>query len=154
MIRRTGSEEGAALPVLQPIHLKSAKLPGSSYNNETITITEKTMVELDRLLLLPGALAAFKFSDRGELIEHQVAPGSVMTDAVLDLISHVCVANLSIATMQARGWEAMTGMTGFYPVQGFTVVGMDWSTVIQGQHGVVLENGKADFQAAYAALNA
>ncbi len=112
------------------------------------------MVELDRLLLLPGALAAFKFSDRGELIEHQVAPGSVMTDAVLDLISHVCVANLSIATMQARGWEAMTGMTGFYPVQGFTVVGMDWSTVIQGQHGVVLENGKADFQAAYAALNA
>ncbi|MGF1643764.1 MAG: DUF2173 family protein [Thiotrichales bacterium] len=112
------------------------------------------MVDLDRLLQLPGTIAAFEFSDRGELVNHKAAPGSVMTDAVLDLISHVCVANLSIATMQARGWEAMTGMAGFYPVQGFTIIGVDWSTVIQGRHGVVLENAKADYQAAYAALNA
>lgn len=111
------------------------------------------MAELERLLELPGAVAAFEFSDRGELVRHQTRADSKLDRMVLDLLSHVCVANLSIATMQARGWEAMTGMVGFYPIQGFTVVGVDWSTVVQGSRGVVLENDKADFQAAYDALN-
>ena len=54
--------------------------------------------------------------------------------------------------MQARGWESSTGQGGFYPVQGFTLVGLEFSTVGNGERGVVLRNDSADFEAAYAAL--
>ena len=112
------------------------------------------MADLDKLLSLPGALAVFEFTDRGELSSCQTTDGADLDKSVLDLLSHVCVANLSIATMQARGWEQVTGMTGFYPVAGFTMIGMDWSTVMHGTTGIVFENDKADFEAAYAAFEA
>jgi len=110
------------------------------------------MPNLDRLLSLPGAIAAFEFSDRGELLSSKRTDGGELTDTVLDLLSHVCVANISIATMQARGWERMTGAEGFYPIQGFTMVGLEWSAVTYGNFGVVLTNADADYEVAYAAL--
>jgi roadblock/LC7 domain-containing protein len=110
------------------------------------------MAELNNLMSLSGAVAAFEFSDKGELVDHQLAGGSGMTEQTLDMLSHLCVANLSIATMQARGWESLTGMAGFYPIGGFTLMGVDWSAVVQGSKGVVLENSKADYEAAYQAL--
>ncbi|MBZ0070327.1 MAG: DUF2173 family protein [Gammaproteobacteria bacterium] len=101
---------------------------------------------------LPGALAAFEFSDRGELGMHRIAPGSVLTPEGLDLLCHVCVANTAIATMQARGWEKVTGAQGFYPIQGFTLVGFDWTAVTTENCGVVMRNEEADYEQAYAAL--
>lgn len=112
------------------------------------------MADFDKLMALPGALAAFQFSDRGELLSHRIADGSDLNEKVLDLLCHVCVANTAIATMQARGWENMTGQAGFYPIDGFAMVGFDWSAVSSGQFGVVMANDKADYQAAYAALSA
>jgi roadblock/LC7 domain-containing protein len=83
-------------------------------------------------------------------------------------LAHMCSANMSIATMQARGWEKVTAMKGFYPVQEFTLIGFDWSVVVSGLHreqykqtgkfslppfiGVVLANEKADYEAAFAIL--
>ena len=110
------------------------------------------MADLDILMGLPGALAAFEFSDRGELVSSQIAEGATLNERILDLLSHVCVANMSIATMQARGWEGVTGMEGFYPIDGFALMGVDWSAVINGTTGVVLKNELGDFQAAYDAL--
>ncbi len=110
------------------------------------------MQSLDELMNLPGAIASFDFSDRGELTEHRIADGNELSADILDLVSHVCVANISIATMQARGWEKSTGQSGFYPVEGFTLVGFDWSAVSNGNRGVVLQNQQADYQAAYDAL--
>lgn len=110
------------------------------------------MAELNNLMALNGAVAAFEFSDKGELVNHQIVGSSGMTEQTLDMLSHLCVANLSIATMQARGWESLTGMGGFYPIGGFTLMGVDWSAVVQGSKGVVLENSKADYEAAYQAL--
>ena len=110
------------------------------------------MVDLDSLMSLPGAIAAFQFSDRGELLSSRMSDGGDLNDTVLDLLSHVCVANISIATMQARGWESMTGAEGFYPISGFTMVGLDWSAVTYRNQGVVLANDQADLQAAYDAL--
>ncbi|HHJ16785.1 MAG TPA: DUF2173 family protein [Gammaproteobacteria bacterium] len=101
---------------------------------------------------LEGASAAFEFSATGELTGHRVAEGSSLTPESLDLLAHVFVANIAIATMQARGWESSTGQGGFYPIQGFTLVGFEWSTVGNGHRGVVLRNDVADFEAAYAAL--
>lgn len=110
------------------------------------------MADLQKLMNLPGALAAFEFSDTGELVNQQISEQANLDSKTLDLLCHVCVANRAIATMQARGWENLTGSEGFYPVEGFSLIGMDWSAVIKDRHGVVLANHKADYQAAFDAL--
>jgi roadblock/LC7 domain-containing protein len=107
------------------------------------------MADLDQLMTLKGAIAAFSMNDRGELLDHRVIEGGELNETALDLLSHMCVANISIATMQARGWEANSENKGFYPVQGFTLVGFDWSAVTDGRIGVVIQNEGADYQAAY-----
>ena len=112
------------------------------------------MANLDNLMELEGAIGAFRFSPKGEVLEHRIAAGSKLSDKVLDLLCHVCVANMAIASMQARGWENMTGMAGFYPVEGFTFVGFEWTAIIGDGYGVVLPNEKADYTAAHAALKA
>ncbi len=110
------------------------------------------MSSLENLMNLEGADAAFEFSDTGELTDHRLADGSKLKPESLDLLAHTFVANIAIATMQARGWETVTGQGGFYPIEGFTLVGLEWSTVGNGHRGVVLRNDVADFEAAYAAL--
>ena len=110
------------------------------------------MTDLDKLMSIDGAVGAFRFSAKGELQEHKIAADSNLNESALDLLCHVCVANIAIATMQARGWEQMTGMQGFYPINGFTFVGLDWTAVVNDEYGVVLPNDKADIEAAYAAL--
>lgn len=126
------------------------------------------MATLDDLMSLPGALAAFKFRGSGELLEHKPGDLEELDESVLDLLAHMCSANISIATMQARGWENITDMKGFYPVREFTLIGLDWSVVVSGLKresekaegkdllspflGVVLENDAADYEKTFAAL--
>lgn len=109
-------------------------------------------MSLDRLMQLPGAMAAFQFTDRGELVAHQAREGTEITPQVLDLLAKSCVANLAVASLEARGWESLTGQTGFEPLAGFSLVGLDWSAVVGGNFGVVLRNRDADYEAAFAAL--
>jgi len=111
------------------------------------------MSSLDNLMNLQGAAAAFEFSDTGELTDHRISDESNLTPDTLDLLAHVFVANIAIATMQARGWEKATGQGGFYPIRGFTLVGMEWSAVGNGHRGVVLRNDVSDLEAAHAALD-
>ena len=111
------------------------------------------MANLDSLMELDGAVAAFAYSEAGELKEHRLGDGP-LNEGVLDMLAHVCVANTAIATMQARGWQKLTGMEGFYPIEGFTLIGFDWSAVTGNGMGVVLKNDSADIEAAYKALNA
>jgi len=110
------------------------------------------MPDINNLINLPNAAAAFQYSDKGELQEHKIANDSDLNETVLDLLCHVCIANMAIATMQARGWEKMTGMQGFYPIEGFTFVGFDWTAIVNEGYGVVVPNDKVDYEAAYAAL--
>jgi len=110
------------------------------------------MPDLNQLMALPGALASFEFTEKGELVNSNIAEGSSLDETALDLLSHVCVANTAIATMQARGWENMTGSEGFYPVEGFSMIGLDWTTVTHGQFGVIMGNDEADIEAAYSTL--
>lgn len=110
------------------------------------------MADLERLMTIEGAIAAFRFTPRGELQDSRSTAGE-LSNTVLDLVSHLCVANMAIATMQARGWESMTGMAGFYPLQGFTMVGFDWTVVVNEEFGVIMSNDKVDYDAAYAELN-
>lgn len=110
------------------------------------------MVDLNRLMTLKGAQAAFVMNDRGELQQHVLADDTALNATALDLLAHMCVANNAIATMQARGWEANSDSKGFYPVNGFTLIGMDWSAITDGNLGVVIGNKDADYEAAYRAL--
>lgn len=112
------------------------------------------MTVLTQLQSLPGAQAVFRMTERGELVEHWIAEGSALDATSLDLLSHMCVANMAIATMQARGWEAKSESKGFYPINGFTLVGMDWSAITDGQLGVVVSNSMVDYEQAYALLGA
>ena len=129
------------------------------------------MADLEELMKVPAALAAFEFAGSGELTDHRLAQRSPVTREILDLVAHMCAANMSVATMQARGWEHMTGMQGFYPIREFTLVGFDWSIMVSGHHrsqhkeagseaglppfqGVVLNNVGADYEATYKALEA
>lgn len=110
------------------------------------------MVDLQQLMILGGAQAAFLMNDRGELLEHHIADGSKLDKTSLDLLAHMCVANIAIATMQARGWEANSESQGFYPINGFTMVGMEWSAITNGNLGVVVANKDADYEKAYEVL--
>lgn len=111
-------------------------------------------MDLQKLMELPGALAAFTYSDRGDLQAHELREGTEITPQMLDLLSRSCVANLAIAGMEARGWEAVTGQSGFQPLKGFSVVGLEWSVVVNGNNGVVIRNRDVDYEAAFAALQA
>jgi roadblock/LC7 domain-containing protein len=54
--------------------------------------------------------------------------------------------------MQARGWEQLTGAQGFYPIEGISFVGFEWSVVSRGRFGVILDNHLANYEGAFAAL--
>lgn len=109
-------------------------------------------MNLEKLMDLPGALAAFTYSDKGDLQSHAIREGTEITPQVLDLLSRSCVANLAIAGMEARGWEALTGQAGFQPLQGFSVVGLEWSVVVNGNTGVIARNRDVDYEATFSAL--
>lgn len=110
------------------------------------------MSALDSLMDLQGVAAAFEFSDSGELLDHRIAEDSGFDADSLDLLAHVFVANMAIATMQARGWEKSTGQGGFYPIEGFTLIGLEWSAIGKGHRGLVIRNAAVDYETAYAAL--
>lgn len=105
------------------------------------------MAVLEQLMGLDGALASFQINAKGEVLGHKVGADPQVTESVLDLLGHVCVANMAIATMQARGWESVTGMTGFYPVKGISLIGFEWTALTNGEYGVIVPNDKVDYDA-------
>ncbi len=111
------------------------------------------MSSLDKLMNLEGADAAFEFSPTGELTDHRLAEGSKLKPSRwISWRIPLWPISLSPPCRRAAG-KAVPGQGGFYPVQGFTLVGLEFSTVGNGERGVVLRNDSADFEAAYAALD-
>ncbi len=111
-------------------------------------------MNLEKLMDLPGAMAAFTYTDKGELQTHTIRSGNEITPQVLGLLTRSCVANQAIAAMEASGWEAVTGQGGFQPLQGFSVVGLEWSVVVSGNCGVIARNRDVDYEATFSALQA
>jgi roadblock/LC7 domain-containing protein len=117
---------------------------------------------------LPGALAAFEFRGSGELLNHETTDAETFTPEVLDLLAHMCAANSSIAAMQARGWEGVSDLRGFYPVRESVLFGLDWSVISSGANrhpeesgansllpplrGMVMDNERCDYEAAFTLL--
>ena len=92
------------------------------------------------------------YGDHDALIACHAAPVHVRIVEALDLLAHMCVANNAIATMQARGWETSSGNKGYYPINGFTLIGMEWSAITDANLGVVVDNKVADYELAYQTL--
>lgn len=111
-------------------------------------------MNLDKIMELPGALAAFTYSDKGDLQSHVLREGTELTAQVLDLLARSCVANQAVAGMEAKGWEALTGQSGFQPLGGISIVGLEWSVVVNGNRGVVVRNRDVDYEASFNALQA
>ncbi len=111
------------------------------------------MSKLEQLIKVDGALAAFEFNPSGELQASSKSEQANIEDDVLDMLCHVCVANGAIATMQARGWEKMTKMEGFYPIQGFSLIGFEWTVIVNDRFGVIVANDKVDYDGTYAVLD-
>jgi roadblock/LC7 domain-containing protein len=109
---------------------------------------------LDQMMDLPGALAAFTYTDKGDIKEHRIREGTELTAQILDLLAHSCVANIAVATLEARGWESLTGQKGFEPLQGFSMVGLEWSVVVNGRCGVILKNRDVNYEASFNAVQA
>lgn len=101
---------------------------------------------------VPGALAYFVFSAEGKLLDSVSSDPGRLDQGTLDLLGHVCVANQAIANMEARGWEGISDITGFYPVEGFVYVGVNLSVVAREYRAFVLDNTQADYEAAHKAL--
>lgn len=111
------------------------------------------MSTINELTQVPGAVAGFKFSPSGALIESGIKPGKhELDESTLEMLAHICVANLAISNMQATGWEKTSDLKGFYPVEGFTFVCLDISVVTRGNQAVVLINKSADYDKAFQAL--
>ena len=108
------------------------------------------MADLDALLQAPGVLAAFEARGNGDLLDHRIGGGGLSAE-VLDLVTHMCAANMSIAVMQARGWERMSDMRGFDPATQFTLIGFECSITVSTRDGnlvgVVTDNDALDLEA-------
>ena len=75
------------------------------------------MATMSELTQVPGAIAGFRFSQSGDLTESDIKPGNhELDEATLDLLAHICVANMAISNMQAMGWEKSSELKGFHPV--------------------------------------
>lgn len=110
------------------------------------------MSNVKDLASIQGAIAEFTFSPSGMVVESSVQDPDRLDANTLDLLGHVCVANLAISNMQARGWEQISEMKGFYPVEGFSFIGTNLSVVSRGAQAVVLDNENADYDAAFKAM--
>lgn len=111
------------------------------------------MATMSELTQVPGAIAGFRFSQSGDLTESDIKPGNhELDEATLDLLAHICVANMAISNMQAMGWEKSSELKGFHPVEGFTFVCADVSVVSRGNQAIVLINKGADYDKAFQAL--
>jgi len=115
------------------------------------------MADLDSLLALPGAMAAFEATGSGELLDHRGDEKYGLSAEILGMVAQMCAANMSIAKMQALGWEKMSDLHGFDPVNQFTLIGFDCSVTVgtHGDHlvGVVARNDMQDLDALSKAIS-
>ncbi len=99
------------------------------------------MPTLRELMSLPGAIAAGKFDERGNLCAYV---GDISEKAA-EIAGLMAATNKAIANMQAKGFSAYSAKEGFYPVQGFAVAAGKYAACIAGNVGVFVELDKADF---------
>ncbi len=105
------------------------------------------MANLDKLMALPGAIAAGEFSVGGDL----VASKGALKEEYAKMVAMMCAANSLMGKMQAESFSAHTGMK-WTPFKGWAVSAGDYSVCVMGNAGVFVETAKADFNKIFATL--
>lgn len=117
-----------------------------------------SMSELDTLLQLKGAMAAFEFGLDGCLGDHAIRYTDRLDHDILQQLARLCAANLQLARIQASGWHRISGENTLMPLKGFTLIGMDWSVATtemgnQQLRALVYANAEIEQQAVIQALD-
>lgn len=98
------------------------------------------MANLERLMELSGAVAAYELTPGGELVNYH---GDVNKD-IAGLVARMCAANTLMGATQAETFSRVSGMK-WTPFHGWAVASGDYSVCVMGHIGVFVETAKADF---------
>ncbi|WP_333839371.1 DUF2173 family protein [Pelomicrobium sp.] len=107
------------------------------------------MTDFKKLLKLKGVFAAGTFSDDGKLTGYV---GDITEDEAA-MAAAMCAANMHMMRMQADGYTAMSGESGWTPATGFAVAGPKYAVCVMGNKGVFARVGEASFNEIYKALS-
>jgi roadblock/LC7 domain-containing protein len=107
------------------------------------------MADLKKLLALKGVFAAGTFSDDGKLTSYA---GEITEDEAA-MAAAMCAANMHMARMQADGYTALSGESGWTPATGFAVAGPRYAVCVMGNAGVFARIGECSFNEIYKALS-
>ena len=108
------------------------------------------MTDLNKLLKIKGVFAAGTFTDDGRLTGFA---GDIKEEHAA-MAAAMCAANMHMARMQADGYTALSGESGWTPATGFALSGPKFSVCVMGNKGVFCRNGEASFNEIYKALSA
>jgi roadblock/LC7 domain-containing protein len=106
------------------------------------------MANLDRLMMLGGAVAAGEFSADGELVSYK---GDFSRETAR-YIATVCAGKSLLGASEMTGLTRISGMN-WLPFHGWAVAAGDYSICVLGHVGVFVETAKADFNNIYLVLS-
>ncbi len=98
------------------------------------------MIGLDRLIDLPGVVAAGQFTREGKVIR---AVGD-LSSKEMEMVAMVCAANTKRLEEQAEIFDKKLEME-WMPMNGWVVWGGKYAVCVAGNTGVFVEASKADF---------
>lgn len=104
-------------------------------------------VNLDKLMALPGVIAAGEFGPQGELIAYKGA----LKPEHAQMTALMCAANNLMLKMQAEGFSAYTGMQ-WTPFKGWAVAAGNYAVCVMGNAGVFVDTAQADFNQIFQTL--
>jgi len=98
------------------------------------------MIGLDRLMEIPGVIAAGQFSADGKAIRKE----GEFSEEVMASISRTCADNNSIMETEVEKMSEETGLN-CAPLNGWMIWGGKYSIFVVNNTGVIIETKKADF---------
>ena len=93
-------------------------------------------MNLNKLLSIPGVIAAGEFSNRGECIHHV----GLLDSHQARMAAIMCNANSLAINMQAGIMTSLVGEGGLTPIQGWMVQGSHFTVCVFGQKFCFLEH--------------
>ncbi len=98
------------------------------------------MIGLDRIMEIPGVIAAGQFSPDGKAIRKV----GEFTDDVMTSIAKTCADNNSLLESEVKQMSEETGLK-CTPLNGWMIWGGKYSIFVVNNTGVIIETKRADF---------
>lgn len=98
------------------------------------------MIGLDRLMEIPGVIAAGQFSPDGKAIRKV----GEFSEEIMASIAKTCADNNSLLESEVKKMSEQTGLN-LAPLNGWMIWGGKYSIFIVNNTGVIVESTKADY---------